>query len=88
MAIAIPTFAADHKRMMMEFDRYTMAGIMTRDEPTGKVSISYNGNPKLEYNLSTQTVNRYGKRNVHCCQECGLMSVQQALLHLIWMFQK
>ena len=56
MAIAIPTFAADHKRMMMEFDRYTMAGVMTRDEPTGKVSISYNGNPKLEYNLSTQTI--------------------------------
>ena len=38
MAIAIPTFAADHKRMMMEFNRYTMAGIMTRDEPNGKVS--------------------------------------------------
>jgi choline dehydrogenase-like flavoprotein len=56
MAIAIPTFAADHKRMMMEFDRYAMAGIMTRDEPTGRVSISYNGNPKLEYNLSTQTI--------------------------------
>ena len=56
MAIAIPTFAADHKRMMMEFNRYTMAGIMTRDEPTGKVSISYNGNPKLDYNLSSQTV--------------------------------
>ncbi len=56
MAIAIPTFAADHRRMMMEFDRYTMAGVMTRDEPTGKVSITYNGNPKLEYNLSTQTI--------------------------------
>ena len=57
MAIAIPTFAADHKRMMLEFNRYTMAGIMTRDEPTGNVSISYNGNPKLDYTLSSQTVN-------------------------------
>ena len=41
---------------MKEYNRYTMAGIMTRDEPTGKVSISYNGNPKLDYNLSTQTI--------------------------------
>lgn len=57
MAIAIPTFAADHKRMMMEFNRYTMAGIMTRDEPTGNVLVSYNGNPKLDYSLSSQTVN-------------------------------
>jgi len=57
MAIAIPTFAADHKRMMMEFNRYTMAGIMTRDEPTGSVLVSYNGNPKLDYALSPQTVN-------------------------------
>jgi choline dehydrogenase-like flavoprotein len=57
MAIAIPTFAADHKRMMMEFNKYTMAGIMTRDEPTGTVLMSYGGNPKLDYHLSTQTVN-------------------------------
>jgi choline dehydrogenase-like flavoprotein len=57
MAIAIPTFAADHKRMMMEFNRYTMAGIMTRDEPNGNVLMSYNGNPKLDYILSPQTVN-------------------------------
>lgn len=56
MAIAIPTFAADHKRMMLEFNNYSMAGIMTRDEPTGTVLISYGGNPKLDYNLSGQTV--------------------------------
>ncbi len=56
MAIAIPTFGIDHKRMMKEYNRYTMAGIMTRDEPTGKVSISDNGNPKLDYNLSVQTI--------------------------------
>jgi choline dehydrogenase-like flavoprotein len=56
MAIAIPTFGIDHKRMMKEYNRYTMAGIMTRDEPSGSVSISYNGNPKLDYNLSSQTI--------------------------------
>jgi choline dehydrogenase-like flavoprotein len=57
MAIAIPTFGADHKRMMSEFNRYTMAGVMTRDEPTGTVLISYGANPKLDYTLSAETVN-------------------------------
>jgi hypothetical protein len=56
MAIAIPTFGADHKRMMSEFNNYTMAGIMTRDEPTGTVLISYGANPKLDYSLSAKTV--------------------------------
>jgi hypothetical protein len=57
MAIAIPTFGIDHRRMMKEYNRFTMAGILTRDEPSGTVSVSYNGNPKLDYNLSTQTIN-------------------------------
>jgi choline dehydrogenase-like flavoprotein len=57
MAIAIPTFATDHKRMMMNFNNYAMAGIMTRDEPTGTVLMSYGGNSKLDYHLSAQTVN-------------------------------
>jgi hypothetical protein len=49
-------FGADHKRMMSEFNNYTMAGIMTRDEPTGTVLISYGANPKLDYSLSAKTV--------------------------------
>ena len=57
MAIAIPTFGIEHKRMMKEYNRYTMAGILTRDEPSGTISISYNGHPKLDYNLSAQTIN-------------------------------
>jgi choline dehydrogenase-like flavoprotein len=56
MAIAIPSFGIDHKRMMKEYNRYTMAGILIRDKPAGTVSISYNGNPKLDYNLSTKTI--------------------------------
>ncbi len=56
MAVAIPAFGLDHKRMMKDYNKYTMAGVMTRDEPSGKVSISYNGNPKLDYNLSVQTI--------------------------------
>lgn len=56
MAIAIPTFGADHERMMTDINNYTMAGIMTRDEPSGTVLISYGANPKLDYNLSSKTV--------------------------------
>ncbi|MCS4538953.1 MAG: GMC family oxidoreductase [Thaumarchaeota archaeon] len=57
MAIAIPTFGADHFRMMKEFNNYTMAGIMVRDEPVGEVSMSYGGSPKVRYELSAQTIN-------------------------------
>ena len=56
MAIAIPTLGIDHKRMMQNFNRYTMAGVMTRDDPVGKVLMSYNGNPKVVYNLSEETI--------------------------------
>ena len=56
MALAIPTMGFDHKRMMQNYNRYTMAGIMSRDDPVGKVLISYNGNPKVIYNLSEQTI--------------------------------
>jgi choline dehydrogenase-like flavoprotein len=56
MALAIPSLGLDHKRMMQNYNRYTMAGIMSRDDSVGKVLISYNGNPKVIYNLSEQTI--------------------------------
>jgi choline dehydrogenase-like flavoprotein len=56
MALAIPSMGLDHKRMMQNYNRYTMAGIMSRDDAVGKVLISYNGNPKVIYNLSEQTI--------------------------------
>jgi choline dehydrogenase-like flavoprotein len=56
MALAIPSFGIDHLKMMERFNNYTMAGIMTRDEPVGVVTISYNGNPKVMYNLAPKTI--------------------------------
>ena len=56
MALAIPTLGSDHNRMMQNYNRYTMAGILSRDESVGKVVISYSGNPKVIYNLSDQTI--------------------------------
>ncbi len=57
MAIAMPTFGIEHKKMMMEFNKYTMAGILIRDDPVGTVLMSSNGNPKLNYELSQSTIN-------------------------------
>lgn len=56
MALAIPSFGIDHAKMMERFNNYTMAGIMTRDEPVGNVTISYNGHPKVVYNLAPKTI--------------------------------
>jgi hypothetical protein len=56
MALAIPSFGIDHVKMMQRFNSYTMAGIMTRDEPVGIITISYSGNPKVVYNLAPKTV--------------------------------
>ena len=61
MALAIPSMGLDHKRLMQNFNRYTMAGIMSRDDPVGKVMVSYNGNPKVIYNLSQQTIEDMAK---------------------------
>ena len=56
MALAIPSMGLDHERMMKNFNHYTMAGIMPRDESVGRVLLSYTGNPKVIYNLSDKTV--------------------------------
>lgn len=56
MALAIPSFAKDHERMMKNFNHLTMAGVMARDEPTGTVTMSYSGGPKVVYNLSPATI--------------------------------
>ncbi|MCI0558132.1 MAG: GMC family oxidoreductase [Nitrososphaera sp.] len=56
MALAIPSMGIDHRKMMENYAYFTMAGIMTRDDPVGSILMSYNGNPKVVYNLSPQTI--------------------------------
>jgi hypothetical protein len=56
MALAIPSMGIDHAKMMQNYNHFTMAGIMTRDEATGTVTLSYNGNPKVVYNVGPRTV--------------------------------
>ncbi|MDH3610787.1 MAG: GMC family oxidoreductase [Nitrosopumilus sp.] len=56
MAIAIPSFEKNHRRLMMDFNHYTMAGVMVRDEPNGKITLTYDDHPKVSYDLSSQTI--------------------------------
>ena len=57
MALAIPNFGLDHARLMKEFNNYSMAGIMVRDDSVGKILKTFGGNPKVEYDLSQETIN-------------------------------
>ncbi|MGI0012580.1 MAG: GMC family oxidoreductase N-terminal domain-containing protein [Nitrososphaera sp.] len=56
MALAIPSMGIDHRKMMQNYVHYTMAGVMTRDEPVGSILMSYSGNPKVVYNVSPKTI--------------------------------
>ncbi|WP_420545148.1 GMC family oxidoreductase N-terminal domain-containing protein [Nitrosopumilus sp.] len=57
MALAIPSFGVDHARLMKEFNHYTLAGIMVRDDSVGKITKSFGDNPKVEYELTDDSIN-------------------------------
>ena len=57
MSLGIPSFGIDHSKMMKNYNYYTMAGIMPRDDSIGQVQLSYNGNPKITYKPSDDTIN-------------------------------
>ena len=56
MALAIPGFGLDHARLMSEFNNYALAGIMTRDDSVGKIVKTFGDNPKVEYELTNDTI--------------------------------
>jgi len=57
MALAIPSFGLDHARLMAEFNNYALAGIMTRDDSVGRIIKTFGDNPKVEYELTNDTIN-------------------------------
>ena len=57
MALAIPSFGSDHARLMAEFNNYALAGIMVRDDSVGRISKTFGDNPKVEYDLTTDSIN-------------------------------
>ena len=56
MAVAIPSFATEHLLMMREYNKLSLAGVMIRDEPVGKVSKTFGDNPKVDYKISDNTL--------------------------------
>jgi hypothetical protein len=56
MAVAIPSFATEHLTMMREYNNLSLAGIMIRDESVGKVSKTFGDNPKIDYDISDNTL--------------------------------
>jgi choline dehydrogenase-like flavoprotein len=56
MAIAIPSFGLDHARLMAEFNNYTLAGIMVRDDSVGRIEKTFGDNPKVVYELTKETI--------------------------------
>ena len=57
MALAIPGFGVDHTRLMKEFNNYALAGIMVRDDSVGRILKTYGDNPKVEYELTRDSIN-------------------------------
>ena len=57
MALAIPSFGLDHARLMKEFNNYTLAGVMVRDDSVGRISKTFGDNPKVEYELTNDSIN-------------------------------
>ena len=57
MALAIPGFGIDHTRLMKEFNNFSLAGIMVRDDSVGRILKTYGDNPKVEYDLTPDTIN-------------------------------
>ena len=56
MALAIPSFGLDHARLMAEYNNYTLAGIMVRDDSVGRIVKTFGDNPQVLYNLTRETL--------------------------------
>jgi hypothetical protein len=50
-SMAIPTNLAEHRILLQRFNHYTMAGVLTRDGPCGRVSLTPTGRASVAYEL-------------------------------------
>jgi len=56
MALAIPSFGIDHARLMSEFNNFSLAGIMVRDDSVGSIVKTFGDNSKVVYELTKDTL--------------------------------
>ena len=61
-SLSLPDFAESGQLYMNDFIYYSMAGVMVRDQPVGKVTISgLNGTPRVKYNPAPQDIDTFAK---------------------------
>ncbi len=60
-SLGIPSFAEEHQLFMKDYTHYAMAGIMIRDSPVGKVSLTAGGNARVEYDPVYDDMKKFAK---------------------------
>ena len=60
-SLGLPSFLEGYSGFMEDFNHYTMAGILIRDEANGSITLSENGNPKVNYSLTQRDIKNISK---------------------------
>jgi choline dehydrogenase-like flavoprotein len=60
-SLGVPSFAEEHQLFMKDYTHYAMAGIMMRDSPVGKVSLTASGNARVEYDPADDDMKMFAK---------------------------
>lgn len=60
-SLGIPSFFENHQLLMKDYIYYTMAGVMIRDDPTGTVTLTATGNPKVHYDPSDRVMKDFAR---------------------------
>ena len=60
-SLGLPSFLERYSRFIEDFNHYTMAGVLIRDEASGSITLSENGKPKINYSLSQKDIKNISK---------------------------
>ena len=60
-SLGLPSFLERYSRFIEDFNHYTMAGVLIRDDPSGSITLSENGKPKINYSLSQKDIKNISK---------------------------
>ena len=60
-SLGLPSFLEGYSGFIEDFNHYTMAGVLIRDEATGSITLSENGNPKVNYSLTQRDIRNISK---------------------------
>lgn len=60
-SLGLPSFLEGYSGFMEDFNHYTMAGVLIRDEANGSITLSENANPKVNYSLTQRDIKNISK---------------------------